>query len=89
MKIKTKDGLEIEVNKEAFNDMETLDALVDLNDEDVFAISRICKKVFSKEEKKKLYDFYRDKKDGQVKLEVFLPVFSEIMEQLGEEEKNS
>ena len=48
MLVKTKDGLEIEVNKEAFNDMETLDALVDLNDEDVFAISRICKKVLSR-----------------------------------------
>ena len=88
MKVKTKDGLEIDVNKEAFNDMETLDALVDLNDEDIFAISRICKKIFSKEEKKKLYDFYRDK-NGQVTLEVFMPVFTEIMEALGEEEKNS
>lgn len=88
MLIKTKDGLEINVNKEAFNDMETLDALVDLNDEDVFAISRLCKKVFTKEEKKKLYDFYRDK-DGQVKIETFIPVFTEILEALGENEKNS
>ncbi len=87
MKVKTKEGLEINVNKEAFNDMETLDALVDLNDEDVFAISRLCKKVFSKEDRKKLYDFYRDEK-GQVKLETFIPVFSYIMESLGEEEKN-
>ena len=87
MKVKTKEGLEINVNKEAFNDMEALDALVDLNDEDIFAISRICKKVFSKEDRKKLYDFYRDE-DGRVKIETFIPVFTEIMESLGEEEKN-
>lgn len=87
MLVKLENGLEIEVNKEAFNDMEALDALVALQEEDIFAISKLCSKVFSNKEKKKLYDFCRDDK-GKVKLETFVPVFSEIMEALGEEEKN-
>ncbi len=87
MKAQTKDGLEIEVNKDAFDDMEALDDLTDLVDGDPFAISRVCKRILSKEDKKKLYDFYRAE-DGKVHVEKFIEVLTEIMLASGEEEKN-
>ena len=86
MLVKTKDGLEINVKENAFNSMETLDALTDATDGDPTGLSRLCRIIFSKEEKAKLYDFCRAE-DGTVPLEKALPVITEIMTLLGEKEK--
>lgn len=87
MKIKTSEGLEINVNKDAFNDMEAIDVLTDLVDGNPLAISKVCNLIMSKDEKKKLYDFYRSA-DGKVHVEKFIDVLAEIMTSLGEKEKN-
>ena len=87
MKVKTSEGLEIEVNKDAFDDMEAIDVLTDLVDGNPLAISRVCNLIMDKNEKKKLYDFYRGN-DGKVHVEKFVEVLTEIMTSLGEEEKN-
>ena len=88
MLIKIADDLEVNVDKGCFNDMEMLDILVDLDSGDPLAISKLCTKMLSKEDKKKLYDHLRSE-DGQVHTEVFAPVVMDIMNQLGTEEKNS
>lgn len=87
MLIKTEEGLEIEVIDNAFDSIETLDALADLADEDPFAIPRLGKLLFTKEEKKKLYDYYRDE-NGRVSIEKYSKVLADIMSKLGTKEKN-
>ena len=87
MLIKVTEGLEVNVDKTCFNDMEMLDILVDLDSGDPLAVSKMCSRMFSKEDKKKLYNHLRDE-NGTVKTEVFVPVVMDIMKQLGEEEKN-
>mgnify|MGYP007122063251 CR=1 FL=1 len=88
MLITIAENLEVDVDKGCFNDMEMLDILVDLDSGDPLAISKLCTRMLSKEDKKKLYDHFRDK-DGQVRTEVFIPIVMDIMSKLGEEEKNS
>lgn len=87
MIVKTSEGLEINVRKDAFDDMEALEVLTDLVDGNPFAIPKVCNLIMDKEEKKKLYDFYRAE-DGKVHVEKFISVLTEIMNSLGETEKN-
>lgn len=87
MLVKTTEGLEIEVREDAFDDMEALDTLTELVDGSPFAISKVCNLIMDKSEKKKLYDFYRAE-DGKVHVEKFVEVLTEIMNALGEKEKN-
>ena len=87
MLIKTEKGLEIEVIDNAFDDIETLDALSELVDGSPFAISKLSKRLFKESEKKKLYDFYRSN-DGRLNIETYTAVLTEIMSKLGQKEKN-
>lgn len=87
MLVKTEEGLEINVREDAFNDMEALDTLTELVDGNPFAISKVCNLIMDKSEKKKLYDFYRSD-DGKVHVDKFVTVLTQIMETLGEKEKN-
>lgn len=87
MIVKTTEGLEIDVRKDAFDDMEALEVLTDLVDGNPFAITKVCNLIMDKDEKKKLYDFYRSE-DGKVHVETFVTVLTEIMNALGEKEKN-
>lgn len=88
MRIITEAGLELDVCDNAFNDMEALDALVEMDDGNPLAMSRLCSLILPKEEKKKLYDFYRNKDTGRVELEVFIPVITDIMQKLNDSGKN-
>lgn len=87
MIIKTKVGLEVELNRDAFDDMEVLDAIRGMDEDNPIALSKFCDLVFSKQEKKKLYDFCRAE-DGKVPLSKILDVITEIMTSLGQPEKN-
>lgn len=57
MLVTNKNNLEIEVNDDAFDNMETLDALEEMNEGNPLAISKLCNLLFTKAEKKKIYDF--------------------------------
>lgn len=87
MLIKLEDGFEVEVNRDAFNDMEALDTLTRLVDGDPFAISKVSDLIMDKNEKKRLYDHCRNE-EGKVSVEDFVKVLSQIMESLGQQEKN-
>ena len=50
MIIKTKVGLEVEVNRDAFDDMEVLDAIRGMDEDNPIALSKFCDLVFSREE---------------------------------------
>lgn len=87
VKGKTKTGFEFEINENAFNDMEVLDALSALNKGEVFAISDLCNKLFGNEQKKRLYDHIREE-DGRIPLEKFSDELKDVMELSGTEGKN-
>lgn len=82
------EGLEVEINETAFDNMEVMDLLVEVDSGDPLAFSKLLNYVFTPAEKKKVYDFCRED-DGRVTLEKFMPVWTEIMSQAGKHEKNS
>ena len=84
----TKDGFEFEVDTEALGTMEFIDDLAELDDGNYLAIPRVLKKMFSPEEKKKLYDHLRDEK-GHVQIAPTVAIITEILNLCGEEGKNS
>ena len=81
-------GLELEVNEKSLNNMELLDALEEMASGNELAISKVVKLMLGNENRKKLYDFIRDK-DGRVPLEEVDKCLTEIMNLLGEQGKNS
>lgn len=87
MLVKTSEGLEIQINENAFDNMEALETLTSLVDGNPFAITKTCDLLMDKNEKKKLYDFYRGE-DGKVHVDTFVKVLTEIMLKIGQKEKN-
>ena len=86
MKVRTKDEFEVEVYDNAFDNMEAVDALVEMDEGNPLAISRISSLLFSKTEKKKVYDHLRNE-EGRVTLASFIPFVTEVMTLMGESEK--
>ena len=86
-KIMLTNGLELEVNEKSLNNMELLDALEEMAEGNELAISKVVKLMLGNENRKKLYDFIRNK-DGRVPLEEVDKCLTEIMNLLGEQGKN-
>lgn len=84
--IRLENGLNIEIQENALNNMELLDDLVDLDEGNGYAISRIVSRILSKEQKKKLYDNLRE--DGTVQVSKVVEALKEIFDKLGEQGKN-
>lgn len=86
-KITLDSGLKLEIDESFADDMELLDALIESDEGDALAVSRICTKVLGKDEKKKLYDSLRE--NGRVPVTKVVPAIKEIFEKIGEQAKNS
>lgn len=63
---KTERGFEFQIEEEALDDMELLDALVDIDNGRTDKISTVCVKLLGKEQRARLYDFLRGE-NGRVK----------------------
>ena len=85
-KIRLDNGLDIEVQEDALNNMELLDDLVDLDEGNGYAISRVVSRILGKDEKKKLYNHLRA--DGVVQINKVVDAMREIFEKLGTAGKN-
>ena len=85
-KIRLDNGLDLEIQDSVMNNMELLDDLVELDDGNGYAISRITKRILSKEEKKKLYDHLRV--DGVTPVDKVVECLKEIFDKLGDKGKN-
>lgn len=85
-KIITSSGFETEIKETTLDNMEFVDALAELNENEL-AISKVIVMLLGKENKKRLYDHIR-RDDGTVPVEKATAEISEILEQLGEEVKN-
>lgn len=85
-KIRLENGLTLSVQDSAMNNMELLDDLVELDDGNGYAISRIVGRLLDKEEKKKLYDHLRV--DGVTPVDKVVECLQEIFDKLGDAGKN-
>lgn len=87
MKGKTDSGFDFDVEKEVFDDMELLDALVEADSGSLMAVSKVAQKVLGTEQKKRLYDHLRQE-NGRVPVQMVSDEIANIMKLLGEEGKN-
>lgn len=85
-KIKLENGLELEINEKALDDMELLEVLVDLDSGKPSAIPRVGKRLLGEDQVKKLYEHIRE--DGRVPISKYSEAIKEILDKLGEMGKN-
>lgn len=84
----TRSGFSFEVNKNIGDNMELLEALADMSDKDLLAMSRVCKIIFGEKQKKELYDYLRTE-DGRVPVEGVNDAIKDVFEAVGKAGKNS
>ena len=85
-KIRLENGLNLEIQDNALDNMELLDDLVELDEGNGYAISRVVGRILDKEQKQKLYDHLRV--DGVVQISKVVDCMKEIFDKLGNKEKN-
>lgn len=86
---KTKTGFSYEVSDGAFNNMELVDAMAELDEGGhPFALSRVCLLLLGKEQRKRLYDHIREE-DGKVPPQKMGEEIADIIRGYGEQGKNS
>jgi hypothetical protein len=86
MKVKLNGGLTLEVKDNVLDNMELLDDLVDFDNGNGYAISRILARILEPEEKKKLYEHLR--KDGVTSISDVTQALKELFDKLGPAGKN-
>lgn len=75
---KTNSGFEIELDENALNDQELIDALVGLEDGEFLNLSRVTLRLLGKDGRKKLYDHLRGP-NGRVPAEAVAQAIGELM----------
>lgn len=84
---KTAEGFEYAIMADAADDMEILEGLEAIDDGDPYQISHVLERLLGKDQKKALYDFYREK-FGKVRITTMLEVIDHLFD--GDEDlKNS
>jgi len=84
--IKLDSGLTLEIKENVMDNMELLDDLVELDEGNGYAISRVIGRILDKGEKKKLYDSLRA--DGVTPVSKVVEAMKEIFDKLGDQGKN-
>ena len=85
-KIRLENGLNLEIQDNALDNMELLDDLVELDEGNGYAISRVVGRILDKEQKQKLYDHLRV--DGVVQISKVVDCMKEIFDKLGNAGQN-
>lgn len=87
MQITTKSGFTCDIDPDALNDSELLDAIAELQSGNKLAFPAVSLKVLGKETRTKLYDHLRNEA-GRVPIEDVDREVTEIMQALGKPAKN-
>lgn len=74
----TKNGFEFEITDERADNMELIDALADIDDGNLLAVSKVLTLLLGPEQKKKMYDFVRTE-DGIVSAQTVSEMIVEIL----------
>lgn len=82
MTVKLTNGDELELNDKLLDDMETIDLVAEIDGGEIVSLSRLCSRIFSTTDKKKLYESCRDA-NGIVKPENVMQEIISIIGQAG------
>lgn len=74
----TKNGFKFEITDERTDNMELIDALADIDDGNLLAVSKVLTLLLGPEQKKKMYDFVRTE-DGIVSAQTVSEMIVEIL----------
>lgn len=74
----TKNGFAFEITDERVDNMELIDALADIDDGNLLAVSKVLTLLLGPEQKKKMYDFVRTE-DGIVSAQTVSEMLVEIL----------
>lgn len=74
----TKNGFAFEITDERTDNMELIDALADIDDGNLLAVSKVLTLLLGPEQKKKMYDFVRTE-DGIVSAQTVSEMIVEIL----------
>ena len=74
----TKNGFTFEITDERADNMELIDALADIDDGNLLAVSKVLTLLLGPEQKKKMYDFVRTD-DGIVSAQTVSEMIVEIL----------
>lgn len=85
-KVRLESGLNLDIQDNVLDNMELLDDLVDFDNGNGYAISRILARILVPEEKKKLYEHLR--RDGVTPITEVTKALKEIFDKLGTTGKN-
>lgn len=77
--VTTDTGFKCDVNRDALNDVELLDDIIDMNNGELISVHRIVDKVIGKEQRAALYDHVRDEQ-GVVKLDAISAELTNIFD---------
>ena len=86
--MKTSTGFEFTVPEGVADDMELLDALIDIDDGNLSGLRKAMTMLLGEDQRKALYEHCRSK-TGRVSASAVLGAFKEILEAMGGEVKNS
>lgn len=80
-------GFKFEIDEEALDDMELLDAMAEAEEGDALKMSKVMLRVLGKEQRDALYEHIRNE-SGRVPIEAAMNALVEILNSAGEEGKN-
>ena len=80
-------GFAFQIDEEALDDMELLDAMAEAEGGDALKVSKVMLKVLGKEQRDALYEHLRNEA-GRVPVEAAMNALVEILNNAGEEGKN-
>lgn len=84
--VRLESGITLKIKENVLDNMELLDDLVELDDGNSYAISKVLNRILEPEEKKKLYNHLR--KDGVTPVSEVVTAMKEIFDKLGDQGKN-
>ena len=85
IKGKTSSGFEYTIEEDARDDMELLEALIDLDNGNMGGLKQTIELLLGPEQKTALYEFHRNKETGRVSAKKVMSEFSEILKGAGEQ----
>ena len=85
IKGKTSSGFKYQIEDDAKDDMELLEALIDLDSGKLDGLKQVIEQLLGPEQKTALYEFHRNKKTGRVPASKIMSEFSEILRGAGEQ----
>lgn len=88
---KTSTGFSYKIQDDVLDDMELLDALVDMDNGDMSSYRYAIKALLGEEQRKALYEHVRDNKTGRVSAKKVFEAFAEVLNSAKENQeiKNS